>query len=130
MKIEDSKSLNLITNCFLAADKIRKVQKQPIHDGEGRPVNSSSTDALHQILQIIADYSPETYKKQLNEAVNKVNLYNNSYRNLKGNISTLREQGLNKEQFIQVLSIMHPVLSTRKQNIITKILKLNEILNS
>lgn len=130
MKTENYKSLNLITNCFLAVEQIRNVRKQPLREGEDRSVKSDNTDNLEQIISIIARYSPDMYKTPLTETLSKINLYNNSYRSLKRNLGTMRDQGFNKEQFINILSIMHPVLNTRNQHIIDKILKFNELLNS
>jgi hypothetical protein len=130
MRTEDYKSLNMITNCFLAAEQIRKVNRQPLNEGEYRSVIPGNEDALYQILSIIANYSPEKYKKPLTETISKVDVYRKSYKGLKRNISTMRDQGFNRNQFIEILSLMQPVLDTRKQNMINKILKLIELLDS
>lgn len=128
--MKNGKSLDYIANGFHAANKIRNIQKSNLREERNSLIKPGSAETLRQMLEVIAQYSPDTYKEHLGATLEKVALYSDSYRNLKQHLNTTRQQGLNKDQLVKTLSLMKPVVDARHQVIIDKITKIYEILNS
>lgn len=124
--------LETITNGINAANKIRSLQSSA---GNQRSDTSNSIDTvalLSQMLGIIAQYSPETDRKNLlNERLDKTRMYSEAYKGLKHEIRDIKSNNrVGKDDIIKTLHILQPVVDTHRQTLIEKILRIQEILDS
>ena len=122
------KTLENIANGIHAANKIKALRKAANTDSR-TSVRSGNTSIISEALRSIAEYSPGGFRNSLGEVNQKCCQYCDTYRNLKQHLSTEKAGGINKDRFVQSLSILEPVLDNRKRNIISKIMKIYDLFN-
>lgn len=138
-----------IANGLLAASKIKKMytplQVNSIHS-ERKEDNSQkergqdlslrqhmtiqSRPHPTEILEVLARYSPEKYKRPLSKTVRICADYTNSYRNLKRNFTLAKSRGISSDMIASTLAAMRPILDNNSKVLISKVLKIYEILKS
>jgi len=82
---------------------------------------------LSRILEILSEYAPEKQRSILGDAVNRSRVYLDVYQNLNQTLNTYRSRGPDKNQFVNTLTILQPVLGRKERILIDKIVKLNEV---
>lgn len=123
------KKLETITNGINAAHKIRSLQNSTSYQrADGKP---DTLTLLSEMLSVIAQHSPETHRSSLSERLDKTNVYGEAYRGLKQHVKGIKSNDrIEKNDIIKTLHIIKPVVDERKQTLIEKILKIQEILDS
>ncbi|ODM26555.1 hypothetical protein A7W90_10175 [Clostridium sp. Bc-iso-3] len=124
--------LETITNGINAANKLRTLQSSALNQRADTSNNIDQVGLLSEMLSIIAQYSPNTDRNNLlNENLNKTLMYSEVYKGLKHGISDIKSNNrVGKDDIIKTLHILQPVVDTRRQTLIEKILKIQEILDS
>lgn len=125
-----NKSLEHIANSFHAAGKIQSLRNSVLKEDSRMSVTQDRISLLQEALQVIAEYAPDPHKSALGDTLHRGSVYNNTYRDLKQHFKVVQEQGMNSDHLIRTLDIMKPVLSNRSRNLIEKVMKIYEILNS
>lgn len=119
--------LENIANGIHAANKIRNLQA-PGTRSSGSSMKLDQVALISEIIQSIAQYSPEKSRERLSNAGTICREYCNTYKNLKYHMkSGSRSPQNSKEQFVGSLRILEPVLDNRKKTAIQKIMKIYEL---
>ncbi|HOM01485.1 MAG TPA: hypothetical protein PLH43_01475 [Acetivibrio sp.] len=124
--------LEAITNGINAANKIRTLQSSATNERADAIANIDQVGLISQMLDIIAQYSPNTHRKRLlNENLNKTRMYSQVYKGLKHEMKDIKSSNrVGKKDIINTLHILQPVVDNRSRTLIEKILKIQEILDS
>lgn len=124
--------LESITNGINAANKIRTLQSSTLSQRSDTSNNIDTAALLSQMLSIIAQYSPNTDRGNLlNERLDKTRMYSEAYKGLKHEIRDIKSNNrVGKEDIIKTLHILQPVVDTRRQTMIEKLLRIQQILDS
>lgn len=128
------KVMENVANGLLAASMIKKmyapVSGNLLHAERGQEVNLQTRPHPDKVMEVIANYSPKEYRSSLTNTVRKCSEYTNSYRSLKRNITLSKTRGVNSDAIADVLAAMSPVVDNRGKVLISKVLKIYEILKS
>ncbi|HHW31144.1 MAG TPA: hypothetical protein GXX20_05650 [Clostridiaceae bacterium] len=123
-----------VANSLLAASKIRKmytpVSGDLLQAERGQSVSIQSRPQPDQIMEVIAHYSPEKYKSSLSNTVRICADYTNSYRNLKRNFTLAKNRGISSDTIASTIAAMRPILDNKSKVLVSKVLKIYEILKS
>lgn len=133
--MNNQKALELITNSFIAASKIRELQTPKNTRGTqtGDRVNNigvNNIGLIFDILQVVSDYSPGKYRQPLSHATRQSRRYVETLFNLHQHINNLEKPRLKSQNIINTLNIIRPILGTNEAQIAQKIIKIYEVLNS
>lgn len=129
MSRDSKKSLENIANGFKAAHKIQNLKNSSFRSEEGMP-GQSPPELLKEMLQVLAEFSPDKYRGSLSTSLQQSSLYADTYKNLKQHIRESSSHRAKSDDLIRTMQIMKPVLTGRNQHNIEKILKIYEILKS
>ncbi|MCX7710649.1 MAG: hypothetical protein N2484_12480 [Clostridia bacterium] len=121
--------LESIANSIHAANRIKSLQSQTRDNAARSSIPIDNIALLSEIIQSVAQYSPQNYRSPLSDTSNICRQYCNTYRSFKQHIRSARRQGVNKETFVTSLSILEPVLDHRKKAAIAKIMKIYDLFN-
>jgi len=124
------KSLEYVINGIQAAEKIRNTYNTQLRSDSNILVKAAGLPALIEVMQIIAEFSPDIYKKSLGEVARKSNLYGNAYRNIKNHLKTSKSRSLDKDMLINTLDVIKPIMDNRQKVVIDKVLQIFQILDS
>ena len=124
------KKLETITNGLNAAHKIMTLQTSAINQ-RSKDSTKITPALLSQMLQVIAQYSPDKNKIPLTRSLEQTNRCSKAITELKEEVLNIREKNkIYKDDVIKTLHILKPIVDPNRQTIIEKILKIQEILNS
>ncbi|MGI6777930.1 MAG: hypothetical protein ACOX7R_07945 [Acetivibrionales bacterium] len=129
-KADKYKILENVANGIYAACKIQDTYKSRLQRNSEAAVIQDNISTLNQMLQILADYSPEMHRNKLGEAISKSSQFSSAYRNLKKHFISARNQRMNKDLIIKAISTVKPIVDNRRKAALDKALRINEILNS
>ncbi len=119
-----------IANGFNAANKVRDVYNSSLREEQNLSVRASNVTLLLQMLSAISEYSPEPHREVISRAVDRCNLYNCTYKDLKRHFGSMRGQSPSFRNFTETLGIIRPILDNGNKSVIDKILKIYEILST
>lgn len=135
--MDNYKKLDIIANGLLAVSKINNIRNSMQKAGslgsteslsrQGRTFPLDQLATLNEILKVLAQHSPEQYKKPLSEFVSKSTMYTNVYTNLMTHINSTRNQEFDRNRIIKTLDVVKPIADDRGKLLIDKILKLYEV---
>lgn len=125
--MKGEKKLEHIANGFYAAAEIRNMYNTRLHENADTSVRASSISMMDQIFDILTRYSPQRDREPLEKTARQSSIYIDTYRNLKQQLKSPETRKVNKDNFVNTLSLMKPVLSNRDKTLVDKILKLYEI---
>lgn len=128
--MDRNKVLEHITKGLQAASKIQKVYNSSLRSNSNTSVRAGNKSMLADIIGIIAEHSPDTHKRTLEEALSRSYQYSEAYSHIKQHLRTVRNQKMNKENFIETLNVVRPILSNRRKALVDKVMKIFEIINS
>lgn len=122
------KNLYDLANGIYAAGRIREVLNST-RIGETRGLNDTNIiQAFSRILDILSEYAPEKQRNILAGTANKSRIYMDVFKNLNQNLNTYRgNRRLDRNNIVNTLTILQPVLGPRERILIDKIVKLNEV---
>lgn len=126
----ESDVLQQVTNGFQAASKIKSVSRRSLSDDDGTTVMPGNVHRLNEMLQIIAEHSPDLHRTALGDTLQKSGEYYKVYRDLKQHFKFARGQRMNMDILLKTLTAVRPSLSHDSKAMIDKILKIYEILKS
>lgn len=126
----ESDILQQITNGLQAASKIKSVSRRSLSNDGGTTVMPGNVRRLNEMLQIIAEHSPDSHKMILGDTLQKSSQYYKVYRDLKQHFKSVRGQRMNMDILLKTLAAMRPSLSHDSKAMIDKIHKIYEILKS
>lgn len=129
-KMDKYKALEYIANGIHAANKIQDVYKSTLHRDSNTLIRPDNFTMLNQVLQILTEHSPEIHKRKFEEALSKSSEVSNTYRNLKRHFKVVKNQRMNKDLFLETLSVLKPIVDNRRKAMIDKAIRIHEILNS
>jgi hypothetical protein len=121
--------LEYIANGINAANKIQSIRSSKIREDSKSAISPSNIAMWKDILQILSEYAPESYKKPLEETYNKSNTYLNTYRDITNHLSTSKKRRFDTDHLIKSLNILRPIMKSPHQMKIDKIIKLYELFN-
>jgi hypothetical protein len=101
-----------------------------MHSKDTRSIDNANTiSVFSRVLDILSEYAPDRHKNILGEAANKSRVYMEVYNKLNQNIVTYRNNrnGIDTNNIINTLTILHPVLNSQQKMLIERIIKLNEV---
>lgn len=124
------KKLNTIANGINAVSKIQEVISSSPGNNPKTTVREDKKTTLIDILHIIAEYSPDRSGNLLSDILNRSEQYCDSYKNVKLHLNSTRNQRVNRQNFINTLSVIKPLLDNRNKVMINKVLRIYEILFS
>lgn len=126
--MNEFKNLYDLANGIFAAGRIGEVISSA-HINETRGMdNSNPISVFTRILEILAEYSPEKQRNILGQTANRGRLYMEVFNKLNQTLSTYREKSIiDRNDIVNTLAILQPVLSSREKVLIDKIIKLNEV---
>lgn len=128
--MEKQKVLELITNSFIAAGKLRELSPQNrTRTGESGNMQINPESFLG-ILQIISDISPERYRTPISTAINRSRTYMETYGNLRNHITSLNKPRLRSGNIIKTLEVIKPVLGSNEASVAEKVIKIYELLKN
>lgn len=124
------KKLESITNGINAAHKLMTLKNSAANQrSDDSPYITPAL--LSQMLQVIAQHSPDRSKTPLKRSLDQTNLYTKAIRELKQEALNIREKNrVYKDDIIKTLHILKPIMDPRRQSIIEKIIKIQQILDS
>lgn len=125
-----NKKFEHLANGFHAAGKINNMRRSNLRGDSSNSFSSSNITVLSEMLQTIAEYSPDSHRGSLEGTIYKSNEYINTYRNLKNHFRSVSNQKINTESFVRTLDLVKPVVNNNQQVLIEKILKVYEIIRS
>lgn len=128
--MEKTRRLEQIANGIQAANKIQQVYRSTLRNDDTSTVRADRKAALFDILGIIAEFSPDTYRSILGDTIDKSHMFGEAYRNIKHHLRVSRNQSINREMLVQTLGHIRPIVGNRRKALIDKVLKIYEILNS
>lgn len=118
--------LENIANGIHAANRIRQLQKSSTRSSDSdSPIDNIAL--ISEIIQSIARYSPGNSRAPLSQTGNLCREYCNTYKNFKHFLRSSRSRGTNKEQFVNSLRILEPIMDNKKKAAISKIMKIYEL---
>ncbi|MFZ5987258.1 MAG: hypothetical protein ACOYWZ_09075 [Bacillota bacterium] len=122
------KNLYDLANGIYAAGRIREVLNST-RSGETRGLDDTNIiQAFSRILDILSEYAPEKQRNILVGTANKSRIYMDVFKNLNQNLNTYRgNRRLDRNNIVNTLTILQPVLGPRERILIDKIVKLNEV---
>jgi len=138
----DGKKLETIANGFYAASKIQNIYNNNIKSNSETRSAADKNSALREILEIIAQYSPNSYRNSISEAMSKSAAFSDTYRNLKNHLNRYKNgSNMNRnsteatnmptaEGVIRALDIIKPAAGEQSSYLIDKIIKIYDILKS
>lgn len=125
-----NRKLEHLANGFNAAGKINNMRKSQSRDDSNNSLSPNNLNAIREMLQTIAEFSPEYHRKPLEGTIYKSNEYINTYRDLKHHFRSVSKQRVDAESFVKTLGIIKPVVNNNQQVMIEKLLRVYEILKS
>ncbi len=128
--MDNQRALELITNSFIAAEKIREIRMQKNTRSEHDNRSISNIELIFDVLKIISDYSPGKYRMPLSRATNQGMRFFETFTNLRRHVSSLEKPRLRSRNFVSTLKVLKPVLRPNDAVIADKIIKIYEVLNS
>lgn len=126
--MNEFKKLYDLANGIYAAGRIREVIEFAQSSETRGMDNLNPIAAFTQILEILAQYSPERQRNIFGQTANRGKVYMEVFNNLNQRLSTYREKSiLNRNDIVNTLTILEPVLGMREKAIIDKIVELNKV---
>lgn len=119
-----------IADGIQAGMRIRSVMASNNKSDERISIKDSGRANFKEILGILAQYSPESYRNSLNNTLLRSNQYSDAYNHIKRDITSAKTGNLNRDMLISTLEAIRPVTSVNKQSAIDKIVRIFEILSS
>jgi len=129
--------LDTIANSLIAVNKINSIrynlQKAVSHGSseslsrQGRAPSLDKITTLNEVLRVLAQHSPEPYRRQFGEIASKSSMYTGVYTNLVKHFERSRNRQFDRYNIIKTLDIVKPLADNRGKILIDKILKLYEV---
>ncbi|MCR4435660.1 MAG: hypothetical protein QHH06_09865 [Clostridiales bacterium] len=128
--MEKNRTLDYLAKGFTAAHRIRQASQKSLRSDENRSVQPSNLHKMGEIMQILAEYSPDRHKDNLSAAIEKSMMYSNTYRNLKQHLREARGKKMDVPTVLKALEMLKPALGNNHNILIDKMVKIYEILRS
>lgn len=131
MSKDKKKSLNTIADSFRAAYKIQTIKNSSLVRSDGTSsVRKAEPDTLKEMLQVLTQYSPESYRGNISKSLEESSLYADTYKNLKQHLKSTSSRSVKSEDLIDVMQIVKPALKGKNLHVIEKVLRIYEIMRS
>ncbi len=127
--MDRKRSLENLSNGLNAAKKLLDLKNASLRVDPNSEVKPNQIDTIYQMLDTIASYSPQEYKKVLNKSIAISNNYRSTYRNLKQQINN-NNRGPSSGEIIKTLEIVKPILPNNHRAMVEKIQQIYKIIYS
>ena len=126
--MEKRLSLEKVTALLQAAEKIKSARN--VRDDGNVSVKPDALTMLHDTMQVVCEYLPDTHRNSFNNALRNCHQYCGTYKNLKSHIRELDSQNPNFDNVAKTIKVIIPMLGNRQKAPVIKILNVIEALRS
>ncbi len=129
MRKDRNKSLENIANGFRAAHKINTIRNSSLQTSDTRTsVRKAEPDVLKEMLQVLAEFSPDKYRSNLASSLDQSSLYADTFKNLKQHLRDSSSRSMKSDDIIDAMRIVKPAVKGKNEHMIDKVLRIYEIL--
>jgi len=131
--MESKLSIENISNGLLILQKLKQLYK-PANRLEGSEnishVQLDKMSLLQETLTAIADFLPDSRGSSYSEAFKQGNRYSSAYREIKHHVRDTSGNRLDSTQILKSLKLVAPILNTKQQVYMDKVVKIFDILQT
>jgi hypothetical protein len=126
--MEKKLSIEKVTALLQAVEKIKSARD--VREGGNVSVRPDTISMLHDAMQIVCEYLPDTHKNNFSNALKSSHHYCGTYKNLKSHIRELDGQNPDFDNISKTVKVIMPMLDNRQKAPINKILNVLEALRN
>ena len=125
-------AISNITSGLNAALKLRDLTKQQTGNNQRFSLSKSTPEMLSEMIKTVAEHNPSGYNRisGVHGTVDMTSVYLSAYRELKLHLENSKSRSPKSSDMLGIMNSVKTIVPVKQQQLIEKIIKISEIINS